>query len=223
MSGGIHFDGKGARDLLVVSQLCFLREALVEVLNRSARLRARWAAASLEEALQVSRAHFPAIVLFDAAFSAGRTAAAEIVAATPESALVVFGLRETEIEVIAWAEAGAVGYVPNTASVEDLIACIEAASLGEQICSSRIAGSLLRHLSHRGRQAATAPDAASLTLREREVLKLVSAGLSNKDIARRLAISLGTTKSHVHNLLAKLNISRRMDVVRQHGDDLRRA
>jgi ATP/maltotriose-dependent transcriptional regulator MalT len=57
-------------------------------------------------------------------------------------------------------------------------------------------------------------DVAGLTLREREVLKLVSAGLSNKDIARRLAISLGTTKSHVHNLLGKLNVSRRMDVAR---------
>jgi two-component system, NarL family, nitrate/nitrite response regulator NarL len=214
MGAGIPFDGQDGRDLLVVSQICFLRETLAEILNRSARLRVRWTAASLEEALQAARTHFPAVVLIDAAFPAGRSAAGEIVEATPGSALIVFGLCETEIEVIAWAEAGAAGYVPDTASVEDMIACIEAASLGEQICPSRIAGSLLRHLSNKSRRAASAPEAAGLTLREREVLKLLGAGLSNKDIARRLAISLGTTKSHVHNLLAKLNISRRMDVVR---------
>lgn len=217
MGAEIPFDGRGARDLLVVSQVYFMRETLAEILNRSASLRVRWTAASLEEALQAARTHFPAMVLIDAAFPAGRSAAAEIVAATPGSALVVFGLCETEIEVIAWAEAGAVAYVPNTASVEDLVACMEAASVGGQICTSRIAGSLLRHLSSRGRRVAPAPEAAGLTLREREVLKLVSVGLSNKDIARRLAISLGTTKSHVHNLLAKLNISRRMDVVRPRG------
>jgi two-component system, NarL family, nitrate/nitrite response regulator NarL len=217
IGAGILFNGHDARDLLVVSQVYFLRETLAEILNRSASLRVRWTAASLQEAPQAARTHLPAVVLIDAAFPAGRSSAAEIVEATPRSVLVVFGLCETDIEVIAWAEAGAAGYVPNTASVEDLIACIEAASLGEQICPSRIAGSLLRHLSNKSRRVASAPEAAGLTLREREVLKLVGAGLSNKDIARRLAISLGTTKSHVHNLLAKLNISRRMDVVRARG------
>jgi two-component system nitrate/nitrite response regulator NarL len=217
MDPGIPFNGQVARDLLVVSQVCFLRETLAEILNRSATLRVRWTAASLEEALQAARVHFPAVVLIDAAFPAGRSATAEIVEATPGSALVVFGLRETDMEVIAWAEAGAAGYVPDTASVENLIARIEAASLGEQICSSRIAGSLLRHLSNKGRRVSSAPEAAGLTMREREVLKLVGAGLSNKEIARRLAISHGTTKSHVHNLLTKLNVSRRMDVMRQRG------
>jgi len=214
MDTGISIVGPGVRDVLLVSQVHFLRETLAEILNRSASLRVRWTAGSLEQALQAARAHFPAIALIDAAFPAGRSAAAEIVEAAPGSALIVFGLCETEIEVIAWAEAGAAGYVPNTASVEDLIACLEAASLGEQICSSRIAGSLLRRLSNKTRRMAPPLDVAGLTLGEREVLKLVSAGLSNKDIARRLAISLGTTKSHVHNLLGKLNVSRRMDVAR---------
>ena len=96
MDARIPFDGQGTRDLLVVSQVCFLRETLAEILSRSASLRVRWTAASLEEALQAVRAHFPAIVLIDAAFPAGRSAAAEIVEATPGSALIVFGLCETE-------------------------------------------------------------------------------------------------------------------------------
>jgi DNA-binding NarL/FixJ family response regulator len=58
----------------------------------------------------------------------------------------------------------------------------------------------------------------SLTAREADVLSLLGDGLSNKDIARRLRISLGTTKTHVHNLLAKLSLPRRADVMARMRD-----
>jgi two-component system nitrate/nitrite response regulator NarL len=58
-----------------------------------------------------------------------------------------------------------------------------------------------------------------LTFREREIFHLVGAGLSNKDIARRLSISIGTTKSHVHSLLGKLSLKRRGDVISRAGSD----
>jgi DNA-binding NarL/FixJ family response regulator len=75
----------------------------------------------------------------------------------------------------------------------------------------------LRHLS----QAAIASDdrngapaALALTARETQVVELLAAGLSNKDIARRLNIGVATTKSHVHNLLGKLGVQRRAQVAR---------
>ena len=57
------------------------------------------------------------------------------------------------------------------------------------------------------------PAASPLTPRENVILGLVGEGLSNKDIARRLGISLGTTKSHVHNLLGKLSVHRRTEAM----------
>jgi DNA-binding NarL/FixJ family response regulator len=60
-----------------------------------------------------------------------------------------------------------------------------------------------------GSQAGEAPPASTLTVRELQIIDLISAGLSNKDIARRLNIGVATTKSHVHNLLGKLNLQRR--------------
>ena len=122
--------------------------------------------------------------------------------------------------MLAWAEAGIAGYVPNTASVEDLISLVEQIRRGEQSCPSRIAGSLLRRIASAGRRA-TPPQVESLsalTRRESEIMRLVVEGYTNKDIARQLRISLGTAKSHVHNLLAKLSLSRRTDVMaRMHG------
>jgi DNA-binding CsgD family transcriptional regulator len=86
---------------------------------------------------------------------------------------------------------------------------------GEQVCSRRFATGLLRRIAltarrHVGHDAAQPMPA--LTKRERQVAELISSGLSDKEIARRLNISLATTKSDVHNLLGKLNARRRSEV-----------
>ena len=86
---------------------------------------------------------------------------------------------------------------------------------GEQVCSGRVAAGLLRRIAHtasantRRNGLAAIP---ALTRRERQTAKLIKSGLSDKEIARRLNISLATTKSHVHNLLGKLSLRRRSEV-----------
>jgi len=206
------------RETLVVSAICFLRQSLVEILSRAPEVRVTGEAASLDRALEVARATHPAIVLLDAAFPGGTQSAQMIGAAAPDASLIALGIRETEQDVLTWAEAGAAGYVPNTASVDDLIGLIGQISRGEQTCPSNIAGSLLRRVAASRRAEAPAPPAGPpLTRREIEIIGLLSEGLSNKDIARRLRISLGTTKSHVHNLLGKLGLPRRADVMARMG------
>lgn len=206
------------RETLVVSAICFLRQSLVEILGRAPEVRVSGEAANLDRAVEVARATRPTIVLLDAAFPGGTQSAQIIGAAAPDASLIALGIRETEQDVLAWAEAGAAGYVPNTASVDDLIELIGQISRGEQACPSNIAGSLLRRVAASRRAEAPAPAAGPpLTRREIEIIGLLSEGLSNKDIARRLRISLGTTKSHVHNLLGKLGLPRRADVMARMG------
>ncbi len=201
-------------DIMVVSALAFLRESLVELLGRVAHARVCGEAATLQHAIDTARITKPSIVLFDVAFPGGPQAAAQIAAAAPQAGLIALGITETEEDVLIWAETGIAGYVPNTASVEDLIALIGEISRGGQTCPARIAGSLLRRVgAGRRAKAVEAPVLPPLTRREMEILRLVGAGLSNKDIARRLSISLGTTKSHVHNLLGKFSLQRRADMM----------
>jgi two-component system nitrate/nitrite response regulator NarL len=150
------------------------------------------------------------------AFPGGRSAAAQLAAAIPEVRVVALALAETEENVLAWAEAGVAGYVPNTASVDDLVSMIDLISRGEQTCPSRIAGGLLRRIATAGAGAGPGlppPPVVPLTQRELEIFNLLGEGLCNKDIARRLSISLGTTKSHVHNLLRKLSVQRRAEAM----------
>ena len=87
---------------------------------------------------------------------------------------------------------------------------------GEQPCSGRVAAELLRRIAvaESFGNARNAPSPAlALTRREREAAELIATGLSDKEIARRLNISLATAKAHVHNLLGKLNVQRRGQVV----------
>ena len=197
--------------VLVVSTIRLLRESLVEILGRNGRHCSE--ADTLAAALGAARSPAPALILLDSTLREGSAAVARVAQAHPAARTIVFGIAETEENVLAWVEAGVAGYVPNTASVADLLALVEGIARGEQACSSRIAGSLLRRLVSQARGRGPTPVPLSLTRREQEIVRLIGCGLSNKDIARRLSISLGTTKSHVHNLLGKLGMHRRTEVM----------
>jgi two-component system nitrate/nitrite response regulator NarL len=198
--------------VVIASEVRFLRDSLGEILRRVPGIGVCGQAGTLTQALAAARELRPGVVLLDASFPGGPRAAAELGAALPSVSLIALGVHETAADVLAWAEVGIAGYVPNTASVEDLIVLIGQIGRGEQTCPSHIAGSLFRRVGAAAR--AIRPAAVEgLTARELEVCRMVGAGLSNKDIARRLAISLSTTKTHVHNLLTKLRLTRRAEVM----------
>jgi two-component system, NarL family, nitrate/nitrite response regulator NarL len=201
-----------ATSVLIVSEICFLRESLAEILTR-AGIMVCGQSGTLPRALTIAQAQQPEIVLLDVAFPGGVDAAMSLAAALPDASIVALAITETEENVLAWAEAGIAGYVPNTASVDDLVLLIDQIRRGQQTCPTNIVGSLLRRLGVAQRAARPAlPASTPLTRRELEISRLIATGLSNKDIARRLGISIGTTKSHVHNLLGKLNLQRRAEV-----------
>ena len=120
--------------------------------------------------------------------------------------IVAIALTETEKEIIAWAEAGISAYVPRSASLAQLYTAILAAMRGEVRCSPKITGWLLRELRHRPNICELGE---RLTSREIQILRLISKGLSNKDIARELGISIATVKNHVHSVLEKLRVQSR--------------
>ena len=114
-----------------------------------------------------------------------------------------------------------IGYIPRTTPLCDFIRLMMEIHSGEQVCSGRVAAGLLRRIAHtaNGRVRRNGLAAISaLTRRERQTAELIKSGLSDKEIARRSNISLATTKSHVHNLLGKLNARRRTEL----ADHLRR-
>jgi len=201
------------QNLVILSDIRFLREGLAAVLTRDGAF-VVGVAATLDEALAATAVQSPPIILVDTALPDGRAAVARLRQLAPLAQTVALALSETEADVIAWAEAGVCGYVPRDTPLDELAAFLGKIMGREQVCSSRIAGGMLRWIADM-RAAGPLPgatDAAALTAREDQVVRLVAAGLSNKEIARQLAIGLPTVKSHVHNVLGKLGLERRSQV-----------
>lgn len=120
--------------------------------------------------------------------------------------IVAIALAETETEIIAWTGAGISAYVPRDASLAQLRTALVAAMRGEVRCSPKITGWLLRELRHQPERSSLGE---RLTSREFQTLRLISMGLSNKEIASELRISVSTVKNHVHSVLEKLCVQSR--------------
>jgi two-component system nitrate/nitrite response regulator NarL len=132
--------------------------------------------------------------------------------------VVVLLFSDAEPAIVESAEAGAAGFVTRDDSL-DLVATILSASRGELICSPKLAGTLLRRVSTLAAERSGHGE-LRLTIREREVARLLDVGLSNKQIAARLGVELSTAKHHVHHILEKLDVDRRGAAVaklREHG------
>ncbi len=195
-------------NLSIVSEARFVGESLAECLSRDVRLSICGAFQSWAEALGGGVRERLDMVLLDRDLPEGLSTVKLIRGTAPGILIVVIALCETAEEVIAWAEAGVTGYVPKHESLAQLAPLLLRIARGEQTCSARVAAGLLHHASERrAPQSVGCP--TDLTVREAQIIELIAAGMSNKDIARHLKIGLPTAKTHVHNLLGKLRLQRR--------------
>lgn len=167
------------------------------------------------EAIEQARAHRPDVALLDIRMPVldGIAAAAEIRRAVPGTAvlmLTTFG--EDRYIAAALGEAGAAGFLLKSGDPHELLAGIRAVASGAAYLSPRVAKQVIAEY---GRSRAPAARAASeridtLTAREREVLTLVGAGMSNAEIARRLFVVEGTVKAYVSTILTRLGVRNRV-------------
>ena len=112
-------------------------------------------------------------------------------------------------EAAPWLRAGASGYLLSDGSLDDLVDAIERVARGEFVGSADIVASLLAAASATTSERSGNDESRKLTLREREIAELLEQGLSNKQIAQRLAIGLATVKTHVRNIIEKLHATSR--------------
>lgn len=135
----------------------------------------------------------------------------------PRPKVVVYGLRDdNEDDVISCAKAGAAGLHLKSESFEHLLELVRDIEDGHPSCSHKVLAVLLGRI--RGTTNADPdPVNGSLTEREAEILSLMREGLTNKQIANRLYISVHTVKNHVHNLLVKLGAQSRAEAAYIHS------
>ena len=209
-------------EVFVLVGVRLYRDGIVDALRRDPRFHVVGSAASLRTAREELEGMLasPHVAVIDVDLPDGFGAARALRESWPTLAIVALAVRETDDDVVSWAEAGVSGLVSRSASVAQLLDAIAAAVDDKVLCSPAVAGALLRRVNAMGldRGAQAGPP---LTRREREIVRLIGDGLSNKEIATALHIEVATVKNHVHNILEKLSVGNRTEAVhaaRARGD-----
>ncbi|MFG2904857.1 response regulator [Kitasatospora sp. NPDC048286] len=169
------------------------------------------------EAVELVRRHRPDVAVLDIRMPGtdGITAAAEIRRnglATGVLMLTTFGEDDYILRALG---GGANGFLIKSGEPEELLAGVHAVAGGAAYLSPKVAARVVAHLAATGaggpadRRAGARKQVAALTTRERDVLTLIAAGLSNGQIARRLGVVEGTVKAHVSSILARLGVANR--------------
>ena len=180
------------------------------------RLDVRGEAGSVEEAVRLIAAEHPDVVLLDVHMPGGggveviRRVARE----NPAQRFLALSVSDAAEDVIAVIRAGARGYVTKTISGPDLAEAVRRVRDGDAVFSPRLAGFVLDAFAGQIPEAEVDPDLDQLTLREREVLRLIARGYLYKEIALELSISPKTVEAHVSAVLRKLQLSNRHELSR---------
>ena len=197
--------------VIVASDVCLFRQGLSVVLASDGHLDVAAGARTGQELLELVQSIVPSIVFLDMGMAQAYVTCRMIRSRWPDIKIIALCVTECADEIMKCAEAGIAGYVSREGSIEDLVSTINSAERGELACSGHVAAILLRRVNALARASNHDVAVEHLTPRELEVAELVNEGLSNKQIATRLKITVSTTKNHVHHLLEKLGARHRAE------------
>lgn len=201
--------------LLVVDDHAVVRSGLRMLLENERDVEIVGEASSASEAMEVALKLRPMVILMDIGLPdlSGIDATREIKKRTPDISIVALTIHEDEEYFFKMLEAGASGYVPKRAAPEELITAIRAAATGQVYLYPSLAKLLVRDFLDGGR-AAGEQTSSDLTDREQEVLTYLAEGANNSEIATSLVISPKTVARHRENIMRKLNLHSRAELVR---------
>jgi two-component system response regulator NreC len=201
--------------LLLVDDHAVVRSGLKMLLENERDVEILGEASSAAEAIESAVRLKPDVILMDIGLPdlSGIDATREIKKRVPEVAIVALTIHEDEEYFFKMLESGASGYVPKRAAPEELLTAIRAAANGQVYLYPSLAKLLVRDFLDGGR-ATGQQTTSDLTDREQEVLTYLAEGASNEEIAASLVISPKTVARHRENIMRKLNLHSRAELVR---------
>ncbi len=165
------------------------------------------------EAIEVARRCMPEVVLMDLQLPSvsGVEATRRIIEESPHVRVLILSASGEEADVLEAVKAGASGYILKSATSEEVADAIRRVHAGEPVFTASLAGLVLNEFRRLARPESQEP---RLTERENEVLKLVAKGYTYREIADKLVVSPKTVQNHVQNILTKLQLRKRYELMR---------
>jgi len=214
MTGERGGDGGGRTLVLVVDDHPVWRDGVRADLERAGDVVVVGEAADGGEAIETAREVMPDLVLMDLNLPgvSGAEATRRIVEESPHVKVLILSASGAEADVLEAVKAGAAGYLLKSATAAELLDAVRRVAGGEPVFSPSLAALVLGEF--RRMAAGPASPEPGLTPRETEVLKLVAKGYTYREIAEKLFISVKTVQNHVQNILTKLQLRRRYELMR---------
>ena len=202
--------------VLIVDDDALMRAGLRGVLSNDDAIEVVGEAGDGRDAVYRTRLLQPDVVLMDVRMPDldGISATRELLEAFPEVRVVIVTTFEQDDYIFGALSAGASGFLLKRTKPEELIAAIHTLAAGDSLLSPSVTSRVIERMSAQpSPEASNAERLDDLTAREREVLELVAAGLSNGEIAAELVIEESTVKTHVKRILSKLDARDRVQAV----------
>jgi NarL family two-component system response regulator LiaR len=201
--------------VLIADDHAFVRESTRRILEQEADLEVVAEAGDGEQAVKLACDLKPNVALLDVAMPRldGVEATRRIKAACPSVAVLVLSAYDDDQFVFGLLEAGAAGYLLKNVRGQEIVDAIRAVHAGESVLHPLVARKVLNRFAGASGKVPFRKSADILTGREMEVLKMVTKGLSNKEIAEALYLSVRTVQGHLVNIFSKLRVSSRTEAV----------
>lgn len=201
--------------VLLADDHSLLREAMRNCIDHQEDMEVVGEASNGEEAVELSSEVRPDIVIMDIVMPKlnGIEATKQIKGMNPAVAVLILTAYDDDRYILGLLEAGAAGYLLKSARGRDVVEAVRTISRGESVLHPTVIAKLLKHALQVELEPGRPEGGESLSTREMEIMKLASRGMSNKDLAEELCLTVRTVKAHLSNIFSKLGVASRTEAI----------
>ncbi|TAK59337.1 MAG: response regulator transcription factor [Bacteroidetes bacterium] len=207
--------------VLLIEDNRLLREGIALMLKKNGDIDVVAASGNAENSILNIHELKPDLILLDLGLrNQNNLHVVELVAKEfPQAKVIVMDIAPAQGDILQFVKAGVSGFILKDATIDDFLRTIRLVAQGANVLPSLMTGSLfsqiVEHAVNRSeKRSSKLMESVRMTKRERQVIELVSDGMTNKEIAQKLNLSPYTVKSHIHNILEKLALHTRVQIAR---------